>query len=86
MKRRSFFQSLAKAAAIVALAPQLAFRAKSDVFTGVLPVTSGGTFNPANYQGEWGGWKHIDDRPCIVTHARWQEVVALLAVKESKCL
>lgn len=28
MKRRSFFTSLAKAAAIVALAPQLAFRAK----------------------------------------------------------
>lgn len=31
MKRRSFFQSLAKAAAIVALAPQLAFRVKPDL-------------------------------------------------------
>jgi hypothetical protein len=31
MKRRSFFQSLAKAAAIVALAPQLAFRVKPVV-------------------------------------------------------
>lgn len=32
MKRRSFFTSLAKAAAIVALAPQLAFRVKPIVW------------------------------------------------------
>lgn len=31
MKRRGFFASLAKAAAIVALAPQLAFRAKPEL-------------------------------------------------------
>lgn len=31
MKRRAFFQSLAKAAAIVALAPQLAFRVKPEI-------------------------------------------------------
>jgi hypothetical protein len=31
MKRRSFFQSIARAAAIVALAPQLAFRVKPVV-------------------------------------------------------
>jgi len=31
MKRRSFFQSLARAAAIIALAPQLAFRAKPAI-------------------------------------------------------
>lgn len=39
MKRRGFFQSLAKAAAIIALAPQLAFRAKAEVFT--LDATKG---------------------------------------------
>lgn len=32
MKRRSFFKSLAQAAAIVALAPQLAFRAAPQTF------------------------------------------------------
>lgn len=32
MKRRSFFQSLAKAAAIIALAPQLAFRSPPQYF------------------------------------------------------
>lgn len=31
MKRRGFFQSLARAAAIVALAPQLAFRTRPDL-------------------------------------------------------
>lgn len=45
MKRRGFFQSLAKAAAIVALAPQLAFR--------VRPEMPNPAWNPADYQGEW---------------------------------
>lgn len=32
MKRRSFFQSIAKAAAIIALAPQIAFREPAIAF------------------------------------------------------
>jgi len=37
MKRRSFFQAVAKAAAIVALAPQIAFRVKPEAIAVKMP-------------------------------------------------